>query len=92
VTVKAKVENSSPIATGGFEVAPFLLDDAETEGATPVATKTVGSLGGYRTKAVTLKHTADQDVTGKLAVVVVDSRAEVTEQDDDNNVTWERLD
>lgn len=92
VTVKAKVENSSPVATGAFEVALFLLDDAETEGATPVATKAVSSLGAYRTKAVTLKYTADEDVTGKLAVVVVDSGAEIVEQDDDNNSTWERPD
>lgn len=92
VTVRAKVENSSPVPAGAFEVALYLLDDTGTAGATPVATKAVGSLGAYRSKAVTLRHTADQDVTGKLAVVVVDSGEAVAEQDENNNVTWERLD
>ena len=92
MTVKAKVENSSPVSAGGFEVALYLLDDTDTGGAAPVATKTISSLGAYRTRAVTLKHTADEAVSGKLAVVVVDSGAAVREQDDSNNVTWERLD
>ena len=92
VTVKAKVENSSPVAADAFEVALYLLDDTETAGAMPVATQVVGSLGAYRARTVTLRHMADHDVSGKLAVVVVDPGAAVQEQDDDNNVTWERLD
>jgi hypothetical protein len=91
VTVRAKAENSSPVPTGGFEIALYLLDDAEVGAATPVATKTVGPLRAYRSKSVTLGYTADQDVSGKLAVVVVDSNAAVEEQDEANNITWERL-
>lgn len=92
VTVKASAENSSPVATGGFEVSLFLLDDADVGAASPVATRSVGPLGAYRAKAVNFKVKADEDVSGKLAVVVVDSGAAVDEQDEDNNVTWERLD
>lgn len=92
LTVKAKVSNTSPLSSGvPVEVSLYLLDDIETEGATPLAVVEVGALAGYKSKTVTLTAKADEDVAGKLAVLRVDSDDALAEQDEDNNLTWERL-
>jgi hypothetical protein len=91
VTVKAQIWNSSPATSGGpFTVSLYVLDEAETQGAVPIDSVEVSSLGGFKSKKITLKATAEAD--GKLAVVLVDADQAVTEQDEDNNLTWERLD
>jgi hypothetical protein len=92
VTLKAQVFNTSPVASGGpIKVSLFVLDDPKTAGATALKSMQIGPLAGYRSKRVTLRATSPQDISGKLAVLMIDSDEAIAEQDEKNNVTWERL-
>lgn len=91
VSVKVKVFNTSPASTGRPVTASlFVLDEAEPNGAQPVATAQVKALRGGRSKTVTLKATVE-GAKNKFAVVLIDSGKEVREQDEANNLTWERM-
>lgn len=92
VTVKAKVFNTSPVSAGRPVTASlYVVDAAQPGGAAAVASARVKTLAGYKSKTVTLKATVD-GARGKFAVVLVDSGEEVGEQDEANNLIWQRLD
>lgn len=93
LTIKAKVFNTSPVDSGrAIDVSLYILDETDPKGASAVKTARVGNIAGFKSKTATLKFNADENISGKFAVVLVDSDRDVAEQDEDNNLTWQRLD
>jgi hypothetical protein len=91
ITVKVRAENASPNAATSTVMRLYLSDDNELDaGDTLLAQKTVPGLKAYKGKSASLKGTAGS-TAGKYLILALDDDAAVGEQDEDNNIVWERV-
>lgn len=92
VTAKVRVDNISPNPTGKPFSVELRLWNASTASVVKVLkTAQVAALGGSKNKVLTLRGLSPIDPLGLFAVVHVDSKAAVAEQDESDNIAWSRI-
>lgn len=92
VTLRARAENTGPNATGDFVARLYVSDDnILDDGDTLLATARIKSLKANGGKNFTLKGVVAGGAPGKYALLNVDDDDDMAEQDEDNNLLWERI-
>ena len=92
VTLRGRAENTGPKATGSFVVRLYVSDDnVLDEGDALLATAEVKRLKANRGKNFTLKGRVAGGATGKYVLMSVDDDDVLSEQDEANNLLWQRI-
>lgn len=92
LTLKARIENTSPNSiTRPFQVELRLSNDGNPNIFTLLKSAQIATLKGNQGVDVTLTGTATTDPRGRLAIVFVDTKNGVAEQDEGNNINWSRV-
>ena len=92
ITVKARAENASPNATKGLKMRLYLSADNVLDADDELlAEASIAKLKAYKGKNAGMKARVTGSATGKYLILAVDDDDDIDEQDEDNNILWERL-
>lgn len=93
LVLRARVDNASPTTASASTVTVFVSDDGTLDDDdTELESVAIPKLRGSRGKSFTVRATSATDLAGKTVFLVIDSNNDVDEQDEANNLTWQRQD